>query len=299
MVEIDIGPNIIAGLFGASIIFSWHGFFSFVAVLIAVLLVGRWAHLSGRTDINADIVYSVAIWCIIGGIIGARIVHVIDHWESIYSQKPLLSFAIWQGGIGMWGGILGGFVGGAIYAAWNKYPVGAIADLAAPVMLFVQSIGRLGDIVNGEHCAKSLDSIFGFVWTHPDSLAKVFCNNGFSIPGGETFSAHPVIVYQIFWNLLALFVVWNLRHRIKPDGMLFAVYLSLYSVGRFAVSLFREDRIWMWGLQEAHFIALLILIICLPLLILKAKIVKPTLIPVKGLSILQYQTTTRAQRRRN
>ena len=103
MVEIDIGPNIIAGLFGASIIFSWHGFFSFVAVLIAVLLVGRWAHLSGRTDINADIVYSIAIWCIIGGIIGARIVHVIDHWGSIYSQKPLLSFAIWQGGIGMWG----------------------------------------------------------------------------------------------------------------------------------------------------------------------------------------------------
>ena len=74
----------------------------------------------------------------------------------------------------MWGGILGGFVGGAIYAAWNRYPVGAIADLAAPVMLFVQSIGRLGDIVNGEHCAKALDSIFGFVWTHPDSLAKVF-----------------------------------------------------------------------------------------------------------------------------
>ena len=81
--------------------------------------------------------------------------------------------------------------------------------------------------------------------------------------------------------------------------MLFALYLSLYSVGRFVVSLFREDRIWMWGLQEAHFIALLVLLICLPILILKAKIIRPSLIPVKGLSIPQYQTTTRAQRRRN
>ena len=108
--------------------------------------------------------------------IGARIVHVIDQW-SFYQHDPIQVFYVWSGGIGLWGGILGGFIGGASYSLWAKHPVGVIADLTAPALLFVQSIGRLGDIVNGEHCAVATEKFWGVIWTNPISDARI-CANG-------------------------------------------------------------------------------------------------------------------------
>jgi len=263
MIEIPIGPNLFQFQYNMYWIMSWHGFFSFVAVLVAVTLVARWAPLKG---IHPDAIYSIAIWGLIGGIIGARVVHVIDNWNAIYQYAPLDVFAIWKGGIGVWGGILGGFIGGALSALITKHPVGIVADLTAPAMLFVQSIGRIGDIINGEHCAKATDLFFGFSWTHPGTIARV-CDAGFDV-----LPVHPVIAYEIIWNMVALTIVWKLRGRLKTDGMLFALYLALYSVGRFIISFYREDNVWWLGMQEAHFIALLVLLITIPLLAFKARL---------------------------
>ena len=258
MIEIDIGPYLISS---GTFLLSWHGFFSFAAVATAVYLVGRWAPMKG---IEPDDIYSIAIWAILGGIVGARLVHVVDNWD--YYQYNLLQILfIWSGGIGVWGGILGGFLGGAAYAFIAKHPIGIIADLTAPAMLLVQTIGRLGDIVNGEHCARAAtEFILAFNWIRPESDARA-CANGVGVP------VQPVIAYEMLWNLAALFVVWKLRDRLRPDGMLFALYLALYAIGRFLVSLLRQDRVWALGLQEAHFIAILVLLITIPLLAIKAR----------------------------
>ena len=261
MIEINISPSLLSFDFVQTWLVSWHGFFSFIGVATAVILVVRWAPLRG---IDPDDIYSIAIWAIIGGVIGARLVHVVDNWSDIYVQRPSQILAIWSGGIGVWGGILGGFMGGSIYALIAKHPVGLVADLTAPVMLYGQTIGRLGDIVNGEHCANATDMFFGFRWVHPETVARI-CANGF------TDDVQPVIIYEMAWNILALAVVWRLRGRLKPDGMLFALYLALYSVGRFGVSFMREDRVWALGMQEAHYIALLVLVITVPLLAYKAR----------------------------
>ena len=149
MIDITVGPNVISS---GPLVLSWHGLFSLIAVATAVYLVGRWAPTRG---IDPDDIYSIAVWAIIGGIVGARLVHVVDNW-SFYQANPGQVIAIWSGGIGLWGGILGGFITGALYALWRGHPVGIIADLTAPALLLVQTIGRLGDIVNGEHCARGL-----------------------------------------------------------------------------------------------------------------------------------------------
>ncbi|KAA1296108.1 MAG: hypothetical protein EGP08_02415 [SAR202 cluster bacterium] len=261
MIEIESGPYL--ANFG-SLLISWHGVFSFIAVASAVFLVGRWAPLRG---VDPDDIYSIALWAIIGGILGARFVHVIDHL-SVYSEDPLKVFAIWSGGIGLWGGILGGFIGGAAYSMISKIPVGLVADLTAPAMLFVQSIGRLGDIVNGEHCAKLTDQFYGFVWRSNDSAAS-WCANGLNA------SVQPVIALEIIWNLSVLFVIWKLRNRLRPAGMLFALYLGFYAIGRFLITFLRDDKIWSMGLQEAHFIAIVVLIIVVPLLAFKARFGNP------------------------
>ncbi len=284
MVEIDIGPNLFTA---GSFILSWHGFFSFVAVATAVFLVGRWAPMK---NIDPDIVYSIAIWAIIGGVIGARVVHVIDNLD-FYTDNPSQIIAIWAGGIGLWGGILGGFIGGTSYSLIKGYPVGVIADMTAPALLLVQTIGRLGDIVNGEHCAKAADFFLSFVWTNPDSDARI-CTNGVGV------SVHPVIAYEMVWNMIALAIVWRLRGKLRPDGMLFALYLALYSIGRFAVTFAREDRVWALGMQEAQYIALLILAITVPLLVVKARFTSEGDESEESSPIAQRLRGTRARRRR-
>ena len=287
MIEIDIGPFLISS---GSFLLSWHGFFSFIAVATAVYLVGRWAPMKA---IDPDDIYSIAIWAILGGIIGARIVHVVDNW-GFYQYNLLQIFFIWSGGIGIWGAILGGFIGGAAYALVQKHPVGVIADLTAPSLLLVQSIGRIGDIVNGEHCARvATEFILAFNWIRPESDARV-CANGVGVP------VQPAIAYEMLWNLGVLFIIWKLRDRIKPDGMLFALYLALYAVGRFFVTFLRQDKIWTLGLQEAHFIALLVLAITIPLLVIKARPTTPEQIAAEGEEIAERRSRrlSRAERRR-
>jgi phosphatidylglycerol:prolipoprotein diacylglycerol transferase len=284
MVEIVVGPNLFTlGTF----VLSWHGFFSFLAVATAVYLVGRWAPMQG---IDPDDIYSIAIWGILGGIIGARFVHVIDNW-GYYSGNPGQMLAIWSGGIGLWGGILGGFIAAATYALIKKHPVGVIADLTAPVMLFVQAIGRLGDIVNGEHCARAWDFALGFIWTNPASDARI-CANGVGV------SVQPVIAYEMLWNMFALFIIWRLRGRLKPAGMLWAVYLVFYSVGRFGITFLRQDKIWALGMQEAQYIALLILGITVVILAWKARWMSPGEAAEAATGRRQTARGTRAERRR-
>ena len=283
MVEIEIGSNLLSA---GSFVLSWHGFFSFIAVSTAVYLVGRWAPMKG---IDPDTIYSIALWAIIGGIVGARLVHVVDRWD-IYQHNPGEIIAIWSGGIGLWGAILGGFIGGSVYALIARHPVGVIADLTAPALLFVQTIGRLGDIVNGEHCAKAVDFVLGFKWTNPESGAAA-CDNGVGV------SVHPVIAYEMVWNMVALFIVWRLRGRLKPDGMLFALYLALYSMGRFAISFAREDKIWALGMQEAHYIALVVLAITVPLLAFRLRRASPEEAMAVPTPVARSRGT-RAQRRR-
>ena len=281
MIEIDVSPN----LFSGSVILSWHGVFAFAAVATAVFLVGRWARL---IRVDPDSVYSIAVWAVMGGVIGARVFHVIDRWD-LYSSTPWEVVAFWRPGIAVWGGVIGGFVGGVIAALvlewlrkrrWAKdqaavpeserspyepgYPIGKIADITAPAMLFVLAVGRLGDIVNGEHCSKATDFFLGFVWTASDTIARN-CASGF----GQ--AAQPSIAYEMLLSFGALWVVWKLRGRLRPDGMLFAVFLGLYSLIRFLTMYLREEKIWAAGMSEAQWIALGVLVIVGVLLLAKAR----------------------------
>ena len=181
VISIPLGPNIID--FGPFIL-AWHGLFTFIAVATSVYLAVRWGTKEG---ISADAIYSIAVWSIIGGIVGARVVHVIDFWGPIYQHDPIRMFYVWQGGIAIYGAILGGFAFGAAYvlirnsdrflALWgslfktfsflgepNKAPlpgIGHMADIVAPALLISMAIGRIGDIVNGEHFAKATDMCWG------------------------------------------------------------------------------------------------------------------------------------------
>ena len=260
-IEIPFNPNIVAG---GSFSLSWHGFLSFVGVAAAIWMVGK-AALKG--NLNQDQVYNTAIFGILGGILGARLVHVFDNW-AIYGDDPGRILAIWSGGIGLWGGILGGWIAGSIYAYFAKAPVGKYMDIAAPAMFVGQTIGRVGDIINGEHWSRALDAGWGWYFTHPSSPARLGAERFF---GDPERAVHPTVVYEIIWNMIGLFVITKLKGKLRPAGAIWMVYISWYSVGRFAIQYLRLDDVKFWGLQEAHLIALAVLSFTIPFMILKVR----------------------------
>ena len=270
----------------AGFVVAWHGFFTFVAVAVAVFLAARWGR---REGLNVDAIYSVSLWAIIGGIVGARVIHVIDFWE-IYSSNFVRVFSIWEGGVAIYGAILGGFFGGGLYiiirnsdwflAFWgalrktipifpepHKAPlpgIGHMADIVAPALLIAMAIGRIGDIINGEHFAKATSLPWGVVYTNPESL-------GFGRP-----ISHPAVAYELLFDLALAAAIWPLRNRLRPRGMLFVLYGGLYSIGRFFLSFLRvESQTYFDFLNQAQVLALIVIVIAIPLLVFKAQIVRP------------------------
>ena len=271
-------------LFGAGpFLMSWHGLFTFIAVATSVVLVARWG---GREGMSVDAIYSVAVWCIIGGIIGARVVHIIDFWGEVYQHDPIRLLYVWQGGIAIYGAILGGFAGGSSYiiirnsdrflALWGRYfrfmgepnkaplpGVGMLADITAPAVLISMAIGRIGDIINGEHFAKATDLAWGVVYTNPAS------------PGFPQPASHPAVAYELLFDLVLVAIIWPFRHRLRPHGMFFVLYGALYSIGRFFLSFLRVEFNEYFGvLNQAQIIALLVILVTVPLLAYKAQIVR-------------------------
>lgn len=278
-ISIPFNPNILD--FGPFLL-SWHGFLTFVAVAVAVILTMRWGR---REGLDGDAILAVAVWCIIGGIIGARLLHVIDFW-SLYAANPMQILMVWTGGIAIFGAILGGFVGGATYILirnsnwflilWGKFfrflgtpdraplpGIGHLADVAAPALLIAMAIGRIGDVINGEHWAAFTDLPWGVVYTHPDS------------PGYLRAASHPAVAYELLFDLALLAVIWPLRHRLRPPGMLFVLYGALYSIGRFFLSFLRVEANTYFGgyLNEAQVVALIVIAVAVPLLVAKAQFV--------------------------
>ena len=252
VIRIGIDPNIFSS---SGFIISWHGFFTAVGIAAVIL----WARWQGRqNNIDDDTIFGTAVWAILGGIVGARLVHVIDFWE-IYSQDPLSILRVWTGGIGLLGAIVGAATVGSIYAWRNRYPLGRMVDLLAPGILIGQFIGRFGDIVNGEHLATFTDRPWAFQYTHPDSPA--FGQN----------SMHPAIVYEMALDAVIFGITWWLIGRLRPDGMVFFVYLALYSLGRFFIQFLRRDAVWFAGLQEAHILSLAMLLVAVVVLATRAR----------------------------
>ena len=285
MVEIALHPNVFTTDF-LNLAVSWHGFYSFIAVATAVLIVGRLAPLRG---IDPDGVYTIAIWAILGGFIGARLAFIVDNWD-IYQHRPEEFLYVWQGGLAVWGGLVGGFVGGVSAALVTKQPIGVIADMAAPALLFALVIGRVGDIVNGEHCANATEFFVRFAWTNDASPARYIpCQSGWGVDN----PAHGVIVYEMLWNIAALAVVWRLWGRIRPDGMVFATAAGFYAIGRFWTMFFRDQNQYVLDLVQAQLISLLVLAVVVPLLLARARLTDPVTATAGSAS-----RASRAERRR-
>lgn len=249
MINIGINPDI-ASL--GPLTLTWHGLFSAVAGVVAVWLATR---LAVKWSVDKGQLYNVLLWAIPGGLVGGRAVFVIDYWDS-FSQQPLTIFAIQEGGTALWGAILGGMITAAVYALVKGYNLWPILDIGGIGMVLGQAIGRVGDIINGEHISATTTLPWGFVYTHPLSP-------GYGLP-----AQHPAVAYEMLMDLAIFGLLWRLKDRLQPPGSLFLLYLSLYSFGRFFLSFLREDSHFVaLGLNQAQWLSLVVLMLALSWLV--------------------------------
>ena len=214
-----------------------------VGIILAVLLTRRrWAALGG----DPELVLDIALWVVPAGIVGGRIYFDITTPQDI-PHVWYGFFAIWSGGLGIWGGVLLAALVGAWRLRRMGITVGPFANAIAPGLLIAQGIGRVGNYFNKE--------LFGKPTTLPWGLQIPF---GYRPPGYAQFATfQPTFAYELIWDLaLAAFLIWlGRRFLIKPWG-LFALYVAGYSAFRIFEELVRIDSSnYLLGLRLNFFVA--------------------------------------------
>jgi prolipoprotein diacylglyceryl transferase len=199
-----------------------------LGIVGATVLTGiRWTRRGG----DWDLVLRVAMWGVAGGIIGARAYHVITSWSEVPDEwwGP---FAVWRGGLGVWGGIAGGVLAGAIVVRRSGNSVFEFMNAVAPGLLLAQAIGRWGNYFNQELYGEPTDLPWGLE-IDPARRPAEFAD-------AATF--HPTFLYEFGWNILGVVVLLLVDRwfRIKPPG-LFALYVAWYTFGRTFEELIRID----------------------------------------------------------
>ncbi|OLC03545.1 MAG: hypothetical protein AUI15_02135 [Actinobacteria bacterium 13_2_20CM_2_66_6] len=214
---------------------------------------------AARYLIRDDRVYPFAIAVVLGGLLGARAAHVIDNWE-IYETRPLEVLAFWSGGIGTMGAPIGSTIAGFIAARVLRLPIGFMFDISVIGIALGEAIGRVGDIINGEHHAIACSGLPWCVrYTDPATL-------------GQTDYVHPVAAYDGLIMLVifvALVAYWRRVRGRPPESRVYWAYLLLFGGFRFLTSFLRLDPLFIDGLQEAQLLGLIYAVaggIMLPLL---------------------------------
>jgi len=215
---IDLGPVVI----------HLYGLMLLLAIAACVALTGiRWTRLGG----DWDLVLRVAVWGVAAGIVGARLYHVLTSWSEV-PHTWWGPFAVWKGGLGVWGGILFGCLAGAYVVYRSGESVFLFMDAIAPGLLVAQGIGRWGNYFNQE--------LFGKPTDLPWALEIDPAHRPVGYELDSTF--HPTFLYEFAWDLLAagalILIGW--RWRIKPPG-LFALYVSFYTAFRMYEETLRID----------------------------------------------------------
>jgi phosphatidylglycerol---prolipoprotein diacylglyceryl transferase len=238
MIDINLDPVLLRL---GPVMITWHGFFTAVAVLAGIWFATRFAVERGFTE---DDIMSIALWSVVGGIVGARLFHVVDAWEY-YAADPLAILRVNEGGLAIWGTIVGGPIGGALYAWKNNLSIPRLLDICGTGLIMGMAVGRLGDVVNGEHHGSLSSAPWSVTYSHPQTLGEIGA------------SVHLAVGYELVWDMLVFAVcTWLLYKRYMPkDSMVFTTMIALYSAGRVVVQFYRLDAPFLFGLSQAQFLS--------------------------------------------
>jgi prolipoprotein diacylglyceryl transferase len=211
----------------------FYALFILIGIALAIWIGSRRFKQRGG---QAGMILDIALWAVPFGIVGGRIFHVLTHWDYYFYAGADLTkvFAVWEGGLAIFGALILGSVGAFIGARTAGIKFLAFADAIAPGVLVAQAIGRIGNYFNNE--------LFGLPTTLPWGLEISTANPAYpaGLPAGVLF--HPTFLYELIWNLMGFAVLIWLDRKLKLRwGQMFAAYLITYSIGRAFIESIRID----------------------------------------------------------
>ncbi len=224
---------------------TWYGLIIAVGFLLAL---GYGLKYAKKVGVNPDKMIDVIIGGIIGGIIGARLYYVLFSWSD-YSDDLLKIFRIWEGGLAIYGGLIGAILVGGLMCKWRKVNFKAMLDLAGPGFLIGQGIGRWGNFVNIEAYGTNTTLPWGMTSEkiESDYYAGVL-NIDSSILFDPTEPVHPCFLYESLWCIIGFVVIFFLiAKRRKFDGEVFLSYVAWYGAGRMFIEGLRTDSLMFFG----------------------------------------------------
>lgn len=258
-------------LFGHEFTIRWYGAIIAFGFLLAALLGGRIAY-SWRMSL--DKMVDVLIYGTICGIVGARLYYCIFEWDY-YGQHPMEIFKIWNGGLAIYGGIIGGIIAGYVTCKVRKLNFLNLLDCAAPALLVGQGIGRWGNFANQEAFGTNTDLPWGMwsekVKSYIDLHQAEFEANGIVMNSGTMENkayVHPTFLYESLWCLLGVAVLMIIcRKARKFSGQVFLSYGVWYGVERAFVEGLRTDSLYIGAFRVSQLLSMALAAICFVVLL--------------------------------
>ncbi|HEY0492530.1 MAG TPA: prolipoprotein diacylglyceryl transferase [Candidatus Dormibacteraeota bacterium] len=209
---------------------------------------------SPRRGISRDALMNVALLAAVLGVAGGRLYYVVQNNPSFFLHHPVQIIAVWQGGMAFFGAIFGGALAMAI-SAWRwKLPFWSLLDVGAIGMTVGQAFGRIGNIVNGDIVGYRTNG-WGFEYTNPNTF------------GPLNTPVQPASLYELLIAVVLFLILWNLRLRVHPEGMLAMIYIVLYSISQFLIFFLRDNVVVLAGLKQAQVTALVVILLIIPIMI--------------------------------
>lgn len=228
----------------------WYSVILLLAVVIGVSLLIKEGK---KYDYPKDFLFNLAFWIIIFGFIGARIYYVIFNYK-MYLNDPISILKVWEGGLAIHGGLIGGILTLIIYCRRYNVRILKVTDMASLSLLLGQAIGRWGNFFNGE-AHGGATTYFALQSKH----IPEFIINGMYING---VYYEPTFFYESLWCLLGVLVILVARkYRYLKVGQLTGLYLMWYSFGRFFIESMRTDSLMIAGFKAAQIVSILLFIL--------------------------------------
>ncbi len=248
-----------------------YGIFIGLGVLGGIFLM---LHEAKRTGQSEDMYLDFALYAIIIAIIGARLYYVAFTWES-YSDDWTKIFAIREGGLAIYGGVIAGALTALVYSKIKKVDFFVMADTAVPSLIFGQMVGRWGNFFNKEAFGEYTESLFAMRYQLSQVRLSDVSENTLAnlqmVNGVEYIQVHPTFLYESVWNLAVLLVLFYVARHKKFKGQVMGLYFLGYGLGRVWIEGLRTDQLMVGDFAVSQVLSAVLVVVAIVFMIWKSK----------------------------
>ena len=222
---LSFNPSRVAFSIGSKAIY-WYGIIIAVGFLLAVIYAIKRSEQFGLTQDN---IIDMLICAVPSAVVCARLYYCIFRWD-LYRDNPISMLYVWEGGLAIYGGVIGAVLAVVIFTKVTKIRTAAMLDVGGLGLMIGQSIGRWGNFINREAHGGLTDS---------------FLRMGLTDSAGATVYVHPTFLYESLWNILGFVILHFYSKRRRYDGQIFVMYLGWYGLGRMFIEGLRTDSLYL------------------------------------------------------